>query len=135
CTPCRAVLVGKAVQTLETRAHEAPPHTPYQYLNHAQLIEILRNVIAEKNALQLKVFSLSRQVSRTSKRMSDHKRLLMALATHDVPRLHHLVRLAVKNGAGVEEIIWRIEEAAKHLYHVKSFTPTEKEFMRAMKRM
>jgi hypothetical protein len=55
CTACRAVLDGKAVYSLETRAQNAPPHTPYQYLTHAQLIDMLRAVIAEKNELQLKV--------------------------------------------------------------------------------
>ncbi|KAJ6573712.1 hypothetical protein B0H10DRAFT_1678050, partial [Mycena sp. CBHHK59/15] len=109
CTSCRAVLVGKAIRLLESRAGNAPPHTPYQYLTHAQLIEMLRTVIVGKNVLQLK-------------RMSDHKRLLFALATHDIPRLHHLIHLAVKQGAGVDEIIWRIEEAAQRLYNVKSFT-------------
>ncbi|KAJ7477583.1 hypothetical protein FB451DRAFT_1032887, partial [Mycena latifolia] len=133
--PCQAVLVGKAVHTVETRAATAQTHTPYQYLSQKQLIEMLRAVIAENNVLQLKVFNLSRQVARTSKRMSDHKRLLMALATHDIPRLHHLIRLAIKQGAGIEEIIWRIEEAAKRLYSVKDFTDTEKQFMRVIKRM
>ncbi|KAJ6607976.1 hypothetical protein B0H10DRAFT_1955815 [Mycena sp. CBHHK59/15] len=61
--------------------------------------------------------------------------LLFALANHDIPRLHHLIRIAVKQGAGVEEIIWRIEEAAQRLYSVKSFTPDERQFMRALKRL
>ncbi|KAJ7605499.1 hypothetical protein DFH06DRAFT_1384981 [Mycena polygramma] len=38
-------------------------------------------------------------------------------------------------GAGIDEIIWRIEEAAKHLYNVKSFTENERQFMRVIKRM
>ncbi|KAJ6611371.1 hypothetical protein B0H10DRAFT_369290 [Mycena sp. CBHHK59/15] len=135
CTSCRAVLVGKAVQALETRADNAPAHTPYQYLTQTQLIQMLRTVVAEKNALQLQVFNLSKRVKRASKRMSDHKHLLFALANHDIPRLHHLIRIALKQGAGVEEIIWRIEEAAQRLYSVKSFTPDERQFMRALKRL
>jgi hypothetical protein len=83
----------------------------------------------------MQVLTLSRQVSRASKRMSDHKRFLMALATHDIPRLHHLIRIAIKQGAGIEEILWRIEDAAKRLYNVKSFSTTEKKFMRLIKRM
>jgi hypothetical protein len=67
--------------------------------------------------------------------MSDHKRFLMALATFDIPRLHHLIRIAIKQGLGVEEIISRIEEAAKRLYNVKSFTLAENKFMRLIKRL
>ncbi|KAJ6560870.1 hypothetical protein DFH09DRAFT_1279507 [Mycena vulgaris] len=135
CASRRAVLDGKALHTVETRAENAPAHTPYQYLNQTQLIEMLRTVIAEKNAWQLKLFNMSHQVARTLKRMSDHKRFLMALATHNIPRLHHLIRLAIKQGAGIDEIIWRIEEAVKRLYNVKSYTETEKQFVRTIKRM
>ncbi|KAK6996106.1 hypothetical protein R3P38DRAFT_2472855, partial [Favolaschia claudopus] len=130
CTPCRRISDGKQIETMETRAKNAPPHTPYQYLSHAQLVSMLQKFADEKNTLQLKILSLTRQVGRTSKRLSDHKRLLMALATHDIPRLHHLIRLAIKQGAGIDEILWRIEDAAKRLYHVKSFTDSEKKFMR-----
>ncbi|KAJ7255739.1 hypothetical protein C8J57DRAFT_1075475, partial [Mycena rebaudengoi] len=135
CPFCGAILDGKQIQALETRAENAPAHTPHQYLTQSQLIDLLRAAIAEKNTLQLKVFTLSRQVSRISKRMSDHKRLVMALATHDIPRLHHLIRIAIKQGCGVEEILSRIEDADKNLYNVKSFTLAENKFMRLIKRM
>ncbi|KAK7006524.1 hypothetical protein R3P38DRAFT_2476106, partial [Favolaschia claudopus] len=135
CTPCRQILAAKPVNDLEARANDAPPHTPYQYLSHAQLVKMVHSSADEKNALQLKILNLTRQVARTSRRISDHKRLLMALATHDVPRLHHLIRLAVKQGVGIDEILRRIEDAAKRLYNVKSFSDSEKKFMRLIKRM
>ncbi|KAF8142295.1 hypothetical protein K438DRAFT_1635851 [Mycena galopus ATCC 62051] len=135
CSSCRTILTAKAVRTLESRAQEVPAHTPYQYLNQQQLIDMLWAVIEEKNGLQLKLLNLSRQVGRTARCMTDFKRFLMALATHDIPRLHYLIRIAVKQGVSVEEIIWRVEEAAKHLYSAKSFTETERKFMRAIKRL
>ncbi|KAJ6611299.1 hypothetical protein B0H10DRAFT_1809889, partial [Mycena sp. CBHHK59/15] len=98
------------------------PHTPYQYLSHEQLLDMLRACIAEKNELQLKILTLSKKLMRSSKRMADHKRLLFALATHDIPRLHHLICIAIKQRVGIKQITWRIEEATKILYKVKSFT-------------
>jgi hypothetical protein len=59
CPFCRAILDGKQIQALETRAEKAPAHTPHQYLTQSQLIDLLRAAIAEKNALQLKVNLIS----------------------------------------------------------------------------
>jgi hypothetical protein len=58
CSFCRDLLAAKPLQTLATRAQDALHHTAFQYLTQVQLIKKLQAVIAEKNALQLKVRSI-----------------------------------------------------------------------------
>ncbi|KAJ7740481.1 hypothetical protein DFH07DRAFT_965361 [Mycena maculata] len=93
CAPCRSVKVGRI---LETRAQSAAAHNPYQYLTHSQLVDALWEMTAEKNEQTLKNLNMARKVSRSTSRMSDQKRLIMAIATSDSPRLNSLMRVAIK---------------------------------------
>ncbi|KAK6971295.1 hypothetical protein R3P38DRAFT_2587415 [Favolaschia claudopus] len=80
---------------------------------------------------------MARKVSRTTARMSDHKRLLMAMSTCDIPRLNMLIRVGLKQRAGPNELIKRIAGAVSTLnpngYSTRSYTDTDKKFMRCMK--
>ncbi|KAJ7253988.1 hypothetical protein C8J57DRAFT_1076474, partial [Mycena rebaudengoi] len=98
----------KASDRIRDQARNAAPHTPYQYLTPKQLVGKLRTANTQNNTLKLQILNLSKKVARTARRMSDHKRLVFALATHDVPRVHHLIRIAVKQNVGVDEIRSRI---------------------------
>ncbi|KAJ7021778.1 hypothetical protein C8F04DRAFT_1273273 [Mycena alexandri] len=138
CAPCRSVRVGQTVATLETRAEAAPSHTPWGYLNQRQLISGWRATVADKNEQHLKMLTMTKKAARSTSRMGDQKRLVMALSTCDVPRLSTLMRVAAKQRVGPKEMIRRISDAASALspggYRPKSFTDTEKKLMRCMKR-
>ncbi|KAJ7017645.1 hypothetical protein C8F04DRAFT_1200210 [Mycena alexandri] len=81
---------------------------------------------------------MTKKAARSTSRMGDQKRLVMALSTCDVPRLSTLMRVAAKQRVGPKEMIRRISDAASALspggYRPKSFTDTEKKLMRCMKR-
>ncbi|KAJ7758390.1 hypothetical protein B0H16DRAFT_1689376 [Mycena metata] len=138
CSSCRSVKVGQTVATLKMRAEFAPSHTPWGYLNQQQLVTGWKAAEDFKNAQHLKMLSMTKKAARSTSRMSDHKRLIMALSTCDIPRLSTLMRVAAKQRAGPKEMIKRIADAATGLspngYSPKSFTDTEKKLMRCMKR-
>ncbi|KAJ7849681.1 hypothetical protein B0H14DRAFT_3866837 [Mycena olivaceomarginata] len=138
CTSCHAVKVGQTLATLETRAETAPSHTPWGYLNQKQLIRGWRAATADKNEQHLKMLTMTKKAARSTSRMGDQKRLIMALSTCDIPRLSTLMRVAAKQRVGPKEMIKRISDAANTLspggYRPKSFTDTEKKLMRCMKR-
>ncbi|KAJ7140342.1 hypothetical protein C8R46DRAFT_1233789 [Mycena filopes] len=138
CASCRSVKVGQTVATLETRAESAPSHTPWAYLNQRQLVGGWRATVADKNEQHLKMLNMAKKAARSTSRMSDQKRLVMALSTYDVPRLSTLMRVAAKQRVGPKEMIKRISDAASALspggYRPKSFTDTEKKLMRCIKR-
>ncbi|KAJ7478464.1 hypothetical protein FB451DRAFT_1396233 [Mycena latifolia] len=84
------------------------------------------------------ILNLAKKASRSTARMSDQKRLVMVISTHDVPHLSALMHLAVKQCVGPNEMIRRIRDSVRTLhpdgYSVKSFTDIEKKLMRCMKR-
>ncbi|KAK7006881.1 hypothetical protein R3P38DRAFT_3213632 [Favolaschia claudopus] len=139
CASCLSVKLGQTLINLEFRAQSAPAHTPYQYLTHNQLTDALREVTAQKNTQRLTILNMARKVSRTTARMSDHKRLLMAMSTCDIPRLNMLIRVGIKQRAGPNELIKRIAGAVSTLnptgYRTRSYTDTDKKFMRCMKHL
>ena len=54
-------------------------------------------------------------------KLEEHRRFVMAVATSDVPRLHHLVRQSLKERAGVGRIVSRIEETLEGVYHARGY--------------
>jgi hypothetical protein len=85
------------------------------------------------------MLTMTKKAARSTSRMGDQKRLIMALSTCDIPRLSTLMRVAAKQRVGPKEMIKRISDTANALspggYHLKSFTDTEKKLMRCMKQL
>ncbi|KAG1737819.1 uncharacterized protein EDB91DRAFT_1054829 [Suillus paluster] len=55
CCTCRSAQTTKAHLMIEERAHVALPHTPYLFLTHQQLCELLRATNKQLNKYKLKV--------------------------------------------------------------------------------
>lgn len=65
--------------------------------------------------------NLARKAQSLTTRLDDHKRLVAAILTHDIPSVSPLIRVALCNNRGPKEILHCIELAVQSLYHVKSF--------------
>ncbi|KAJ6553827.1 hypothetical protein DFH09DRAFT_1085575 [Mycena vulgaris] len=69
--------------------------------------------------------------------MTDHKRLVMAISTGDVPRIGNLLALAIKQRAGPKEMIGRLFSTATALnptgYRSKKNTDAERKLMRIIR--
>jgi hypothetical protein len=57
--------------------------------------------------------------------MDDYDRLIMAIATNDVPRIHAIIETAMRNGASVRSMANRIIDAFEGLHRTKGFTELE----------
>jgi hypothetical protein len=68
---------------------------------------------------------MSRQLATFARKMGDYERLIMAIATNDVPRINALLSTAIRNGASVNTIIAQIVEAVQGLRSTKGFTKFE----------
>ncbi|KLO14229.1 hypothetical protein SCHPADRAFT_826611, partial [Schizopora paradoxa] len=51
----------------------------------------------------------------------DHKRFLMAISSGDIPRLDRLLSQALNDGAGITQILGRVELSLLGAYHARSF--------------
>ncbi|KAJ7800856.1 hypothetical protein B0H14DRAFT_2529225 [Mycena olivaceomarginata] len=59
--------------------------------------------------------------------MGDYERLIVAIATNDVPRVNTLINTALRNGASVNTITSQIIEAVQGLRSTKGFTDFERD--------
>ncbi|KAJ7616258.1 hypothetical protein B0H17DRAFT_901688, partial [Mycena rosella] len=69
--------------------------------------------------------NMSRQLATFARKMGDYERLVIAIATNDVPRVHALINTAIRNGASVNTITAQITEAVQGLRSTKGFTKLE----------
>ncbi|KIJ36456.1 hypothetical protein M422DRAFT_77421, partial [Sphaerobolus stellatus SS14] len=65
--------------------------------------------------------NLQRKIGKLLSVIGDHKRFAMAVATHDVPRIHQLVKTAIENNASPREIVRRIENSMAGLMKTCSY--------------
>lgn len=68
---------------------------------------------------------MSRQLATFARKMGDFERLIIAIATNDVPRINVLLSTAIRNGASINTITAQIIEAVQGLRSTKGFTKFE----------
>ncbi|KIJ05111.1 hypothetical protein PAXINDRAFT_93883, partial [Paxillus involutus ATCC 200175] len=130
CLECLSTQTTKARLQIEERARAASPHTPYQFLTHQQLRELLRSTTKDLNEYKLKVLGLSRKLSTMIRRLTDSKRLIMAIASCEYPRVSQLIGVALRQGASWRAIIMMIQGAVEKLSHSRGYTTKDFELAR-----
>ncbi|KAH9910636.1 uncharacterized protein B0H18DRAFT_1176982 [Fomitopsis serialis] len=120
CSPCLRVPVSRAFRLLAERANQPwTPHTPYAWLNSVQSEAALNVKSTEISELRSREQAGIKKLNRTVQKLNDWKRLVKAIATHDVKNVHHLVRIALKQNCGPREIVERFFKALDHVYHAR----------------
>ena len=71
--------------------------------------------------------NLSRQHGLLLSKLDDHKRLVMAVAENEVPRIHQLLRQALKEGAGVSKILAKLEDGLCGVYHARGYSADDRD--------
>ncbi|KDQ49796.1 hypothetical protein JAAARDRAFT_200549 [Jaapia argillacea MUCL 33604] len=89
-------------------AQRVSAHTNHKYLTHEQLRDLLKE--HDETILALK-----------RNRLTTSRRFLMAVATGDMPRLQQLIRQAMKEGAGLSQIISKIEDSILGIYQARGY--------------
>ncbi|KIJ08705.1 hypothetical protein PAXINDRAFT_32050, partial [Paxillus involutus ATCC 200175] len=105
-------------------------HTPYQFLTHQQLRELLRNTMKELNEYKLKILSLTRKLSTMIRRLTDSKRLIMAISSCEYPRVSQLIGVALRHGASWQAVIGMIQSAVEKLSHSRGYATRDFELAR-----
>ena len=126
CPACASLRTHDAIIAIQNGifngTHENS-HLAYQ--SHAQLSQIIRKKNEEINKLKLSALNAGRTLTRQADTIGNTKRLVMALSTYNIPRVHAVIRSARKNGAGIMGILDKINRAASGLYSPKSFEEAE----------
>ncbi|TFK89183.1 hypothetical protein K466DRAFT_611332, partial [Polyporus arcularius HHB13444] len=98
CGECTSIAHSKRLSDVMTHSAEAPLHTQHWTLTHAQLLAALQ------------------KLSTLQRKINDHQRLTMLLATHDVKRLRELLTVALRKGASPRMLLAQIEKSLAGLY-------------------
>ncbi|EIW77725.1 hypothetical protein CONPUDRAFT_21885, partial [Coniophora puteana RWD-64-598 SS2] len=133
CSECAAI--HKEVDRLRPMAVSAAPHTRYQLLSMLQLGSLARSLRAQINDLKLNSLNNTRRIGNTLARLDTFNVLLMALAKHDVPRVHQLISAARRHGDSLHTILNRVGEAIKTVYRPRGYAKEDLEMANLIYRL
>ncbi|KAH9923817.1 uncharacterized protein B0H18DRAFT_934574 [Fomitopsis serialis] len=101
CDPCEKIpRLSEYINFVNRADGDAPKNTPYLYLTHKQLIA-------------------KKKISRRDRRINDHQRLTMLLATNDVKRLRELLAVALRNGSSPRYLFSQLQRAISGVYKAR----------------
>ena len=90
----------------KAKSEEIENKTNHRYLNFDQMVSKIDILNSKLNELKFDGLNQTRELLSLKNRLSIYKRLKLLLATHDVPRLTQLIRIANKNGNGLQHIVY-----------------------------
>ncbi|KZV99141.1 hypothetical protein EXIGLDRAFT_606259, partial [Exidia glandulosa HHB12029] len=81
-------------------------------------------------ALRLVTLGQSRKLLRRARALDEHKRFIMAVGSTRVPRIHALVRTALRCKVGIRRLVALVDEAGQRVYKPKGYD--EQEMLRGL---
>jgi hypothetical protein len=123
CQECRqltssTVYIG-IMHRIINGTHE---NAPLVYHGIGGLMAIVRRKTDLATQLRMSKLNDSRKLLARAGVLEDHKQLILAIASGRVERVAPLVQAALKNGAGIGNIVQQYERAAEKLYKPKGYT-------------
>ncbi|KAG1887646.1 hypothetical protein F4604DRAFT_1916454 [Suillus subluteus] len=118
CDECADISLH--VECLADIAHTPRAHTNYKFLGLAHMQDIARAYAEQIKQLKLQLND-SRKYMSVLTQLDDYNRLLMAISERDIPRLQQIINIALCNGASVCQVVNKLEDALKGVYHPRSY--------------
>ena len=131
CNTCgklsaNATLAG-IVERMEMGVHE---NSRFEYHGFGGVWEMLRRKNSELNNFKLKGLNQTKRILSATGELDEQKRLLKAVASHDINRISQVLRVAIARRRGVAGTMQMLEAAAEGVYKPHGYT--ESETMRAL---
>jgi hypothetical protein len=97
------------------------PATTYNhhYLTHHQLAKRSNDHRQQRDTQRLACLTSQRNLLTLSRRLDDHKRLLLALSQQQAPRVHQLVAVCLRQGDSVPVIMDKLAIAVQGHFNPK----------------
>ncbi|KAL0952445.1 hypothetical protein HGRIS_006714 [Hohenbuehelia grisea] len=126
CSDCEMIPVGTTLVNARKRALEhVPVQLNHQYMTYEQLDRSLTGTRDELNETRQKLRQARQALDNAHQRLDDYKCLVAALAEHDVVRLRHLIKQALKRQVSVKVILARINNAITDVYHARQYNQND----------
>lgn len=136
CYGCRKLELSPVVRGIIDRMKNGTHiNTTHAYLGIRDLV--LANKAKEKQNQTLRFHSLNqtRAITRRDVSLSNQKRLIVAIANEDVPRVARVIHVALAKKRGVLGILEKVVEAAKGVYRAKKFDEKDRDLGRLLWRI
>lgn len=131
CSQCASLEDHPALKSIQESIHfGAHKNTPLVYLSPHELVESVRRKTSENRTLTLSVLNTSRTLMRNARTMKNSHCLIVALASHNIPRVRAILATAQRNGSGILGTLEMVERAASGLYRPRDYL--EEEFHRIL---
>ncbi|KAJ7163663.1 hypothetical protein C8R46DRAFT_1163839 [Mycena filopes] len=116
CNPCRTVPYSNSYREFVDRSETAADHTPWDYLTAQQHKALLAKTRAELMKLRTQLHNAKRKNKILGQKLTDLQRIIMLLASNDVPGLRRILTGALRRGASPQAIYSLLERAIAGLF-------------------
>ncbi|KAG6836745.1 hypothetical protein H0H93_003969, partial [Arthromyces matolae] len=118
CRWCLAIHNHHIVMGIRHRAVDgAHENTPWAYLTPTQMYSALERKTQQVNLLKLNGLNMGKKLGVRNHQIEGWKRLSMAIANEDIPRISALMRVETRKGHSVYSILEKIDMAARRAYN------------------
>ncbi|GFR53237.1 hypothetical protein Agub_g15992, partial [Astrephomene gubernaculifera] len=124
CKPCSDLEHCGAVKRWVKAANDPLLHkgsANYTYLTHSQVVARAQHHRGLRDDVRLQHFNDERHCAAITRQLGNHKRFLLAVSEGNIPRLHALVRTALRHGNGLNAIMAKIGESLEGTYSAKGY--------------
>ncbi|KAK7001931.1 hypothetical protein R3P38DRAFT_3326830 [Favolaschia claudopus] len=123
CTSCSSLSDEGSVEGILYRAeHGTPVNTSYAYYSFNGLTELIRRKNQQLQELRLKGLNNARKLLVQARSLSDHKRLVRAIASGVVQNVERVIRVVLRQNRGIRGVLRLHDDAARGVYHPKDYT-------------
>lgn len=72
--------------------------------------------------MKLQGLNDAQKIAHTLTRLDEYRSLVMAMSENDVPRVQHILSVALKKGSSVRQILTTLEDAIAGTYHPRGYS-------------
>ncbi|KAG1841139.1 hypothetical protein DFJ58DRAFT_732592 [Suillus subalutaceus] len=119
CDECAEI--SQHITHLADAARNPKSHTNYHFLGLAHMQDLAKGYADQTRQLKLQGLNDSRKHMTSLTQLDDYHRLLMAISEKDIPRLHQVVNVALRNGTSIREIVNKLEDALEGVYPPRGY--------------
>ncbi|KAG1737003.1 hypothetical protein EDB19DRAFT_1597620, partial [Suillus lakei] len=119
CDECAEI--SQHVTHLVDAAWNPKSHTNYCFLGLAHMQDLTKGYADQTRQLRLQGLNDSHKYMHALTQLDDYQHLLMAISEKDIPRLQQIVNVVLCNGASVQEIVNKLEDALKGMYRPQGY--------------
>jgi hypothetical protein len=130
CISCRSLHNHPVIMGIRHRALDgAHENTPWTFLGIIQLVHLLDQKNQQIEGLRLRGLNAGRALAFRDRCLDGWKRFAVAIGNNNMPRLHVLVNVELRNGAGIFGLLSKIDQASSSNYRPRGYE--EADFQRA----